>query len=65
MNDAMKIRVVLEISSDGMNVTIPSNWHELPNLMPLGRAAKFALSDCLESKALRDWNGPESEYPKR
>jgi len=60
-----QIRVTVEIVSDGLTIRIPSELQTIPPLMPLHRAAKFMLQNCLESKALRDWNGPASEYPHR
>lgn len=50
-----QIRVTVEIRGDGFTATIPSGWRDIPALMPLCRAAKFMLADCLESKALKEW----------
>jgi hypothetical protein len=59
-----QIRVTVEIQSDGFSTSIPSTWQTIPPHYPLDKAARFQLANCLESKALRDWNGDESQFPK-
>jgi len=49
------IRVTVEIVSDGLTIRIPSDLQAIPPLMPLNRAAKFMLQNCLESPALKEW----------
>jgi hypothetical protein len=59
-----QIRVIVEIQSDGFKASIPSDWSDIPPHYPLDKAARFKLADCLASKALRDWNGTESKFPR-
>ena len=56
-DDEHQIQVTVEIRNRGGSFTarIPSGWQAIPALMPLNRAAKFSLQNCLESKALREW----------
>ena len=56
-----KIRITVEIIGDGFSTRIPSALHEIPAPMPIGRAARFALQDCLESKTLREWTFDQPE----
>jgi len=59
-----KIRVTVEIVSDGLTIRIPSELQTIPPLMPLSRAAKFMLQNCLDAPALKAWttNPHEPSY---
>ena len=58
-----QIRVTVELRGDGFSAAIPSAWQDIPPLMPLNRAAKFSLQNCLESKALKEWTTNPHEPP--
>ena len=67
MKHPHKIRVTVEIVRDGFNASVKSDLLDIPALMPIGSAAKFALADALQNQEFAKWHGdnPPRFVPKR